>query len=151
MYLLAPFIVQNLKKQKTWSRYKVIRMHHVGPKWPNCPKLIFFWKTINIISMSFFSPFIVQHCNTILTADPELGGCTILHLKWPICPKHDFIGKAINIISMYLSAPFIVQNFKKMLGVDPELWQCSIYRPKIAIFWPKMVHFHEQIFFCKNH
>ena len=37
--------------------------------------------------MSLFAPFIVQHCNTILTADPEFGGCIILGLKWPICPK----------------------------------------------------------------
>ena len=70
--------------------------------------------------MSLFAPFIVQHCNTIFTVDPELCGYAILGLKWPICHKH-FFEKAINTISMHLLAPFIMQNFKKILRVNPEL------------------------------
>ena len=36
---------------------------------------------------------------------------------------------------------FIVQIFKKILKADPELLGC-------AIFWPKMVHLAQTIFFC---
>ena len=70
--------------------------------------------------MSLFVPFTVEHCNTMLTVDPELSGHAILGFKWPICPKHDFFGKAVNIIPMYLLAPFIAQNLKKILRVNPE-------------------------------
>ena len=100
--------------------------------------------------MSLFAPFIVQHCNTILTGYPELPGRAILGLKWPICPKHNFFWKAINKISLYLWAPFIVFSFKKILKVYPELWGCTIFGPKIVIFGLQMIHFLEQVFFGKT-
>ena len=53
------------------SRFKVKRMpYHF------CSKMsqIYFRKTINIISMSLFAPFIMQNCKTIVTANPELWG-----------------------------------------------------------------------------
>ena len=126
MYLLNPFIVQN-KKKKTWEQthsYEDIpflgQNDHIGgggPNLPNCPppppkKNIFFKKSINITYLYLCNSFIMQNCKTILTADPELWGHTILGPKLPICRKYFFYRKAINIISMYLSAPFIVQNLK---------------------------------------
>ena len=129
-----------------------MRMNHFWAKITKLPQIIFFLKkNINIISMSLFDSFIVQHYCAILTADPDLWGRAILGLKWPIFTKHDFFGKPINIMSMNILAPFIVQNFKKILRVDPELWRCAIFLPKIAIFRPKMFHFLEWKCFGKNH
>ena len=59
---------------------------------------------------------IVQNLKKILTADPELWGCTILGPKMVHLPKTIFFfWKIINIILIYLLAPFIVQNFRNIL------------------------------------
>ena len=104
-------------KKKTWEQthsYEDIpflgQHDQIAP--PPPPKNIFFKKSINITYLYLCNSFIMQNCKTILTADPELWGHTILGPKLPICPKYFFYRKAINIISMYLSAPFIVQNLK---------------------------------------
>ena len=71
IYLLALFIVQNLKKflQQIQSYEDV---PFLGPKWSICPKQIFFWKIINIILIYLLAPFIVQNLKKILPADREL-------------------------------------------------------------------------------
>ena len=71
IYLLALFIVQNLKKflQQIQSYEDA---PFLGPKWSICPKQIFFWKIINIILIYLLAPFIVQNFKKILPADPEL-------------------------------------------------------------------------------
>ena len=53
IYLLALFIVQNLKKflQQIQS-YEYAPF--LGPKWFICPKELFFWKIINIILIYIF-------------------------------------------------------------------------------------------------
>ena len=104
-------------KKKTENRPTVMKTYHFWAKMtklppPPLPKKIFFKKSINITYLYLCNSFIMQNCKTILTADPELWGHTILGPKLPICPKYFFYRKAINIISMYLSAPFIVQNLK---------------------------------------
>ena len=65
IYLLALFIVQNLKKflQQIQSYEDVPFLD---------PKQIFFWKIINIILIYLLAPFIVQNFKKILPADPEL-------------------------------------------------------------------------------
>ena len=107
-----------------------MRTHIFGPKWPNCPKSIFFRKTINIISMSLFAPFIVQHCKTILTADPELWGSAILGLKWPICPKHDFFWKSHQGHSMSDGPKF------RSLGHEPSQ---ILVKPDERYIWDKII------------
>ena len=76
IYLLALFIVQNLKKflQQIQSYEDA---PFLGPKWSICPKQIFFWKIINIILIYLLAPFIVQNLKKILPVDPELWGCAI--------------------------------------------------------------------------
>ena len=71
IYLLALFIVQNLKKflQQIQSYEDA---PFLGPKWSICPKQIFFWKIINIILIYLLAPFIVQNFKKILPVDPEL-------------------------------------------------------------------------------
>ena len=58
IYLLAFFIVQNLKK------FLILIQSYedapiLGPKWSICPKQKFFWKIINIILIYLLAPFIV--------------------------------------------------------------------------------------------
>ena len=59
IYLLALFIVQNLKKflQRIQSYEDV---PFLGPKWSICPKQKRFCKIINIILIYLLAPFIVQ-------------------------------------------------------------------------------------------
>ena len=86
IYLLALFIVQNLKKflQQIQSYEDA---PFLGPKWSICPKQIFFWKIINIILIYLLAPFIVQNFKKILPADPELWGCAIFGPKMAHFPK----------------------------------------------------------------
>ena len=92
IYLLALFIVQNLKKflQRIQSYEDV---PFLGPKWSICPKQIFFWKIINIILIYLLAPFIVQNFKKILPADPELWGCAIFGPKMAHFPKWEFFQK----------------------------------------------------------
>ena len=89
IYLLALFIVQNLKKflQRIQSYEDV---PFLGPKWSICPKQFFFWKIINIILIYLLAPFIVQNFKKILPADPELWGCAIFGPKMAHFPKWEF-------------------------------------------------------------
>ena len=71
LYILALFIVQNLKKflQQIQSSEDA---PFLGPKWSICPKQIFFWKIISIILIYLLAPFIVQNFKKILPVDQEM-------------------------------------------------------------------------------
>ena len=114
-----------------------------GPKWPICPEQNFFGTNHYYYFHLPIGPFHCAKFKKILTADPELWGCTIFGPKMVHLPQTNFFWKIINIILIYLLAPFIVQNFKKILPADPELWGC-------AIFGPKMAHFPKWEFFQKT-
>ena len=82
MYLLAPFILQNFQKIKT---YKDVPFS--GPKWHICPEQ-------NLLGTNHYHYFRLPigsfHCakfKKILTADPELRGCTILGPKMVYLPQ----------------------------------------------------------------
>ena len=53
-----------------------------------------------------------------------------------------FSRKTSNKIFMCLLAPFLFAKFQKILTVDPKLWRC-------AIFWTKIVHLLQTIFFLE--
>ena len=76
IYLLAIFIVQNLRKflQRIQNYGDA---PYLGPKCSICPKQIFFWKIITIILIYLLALFIVQNFKKILPADPEFWGCAI--------------------------------------------------------------------------
>ena len=98
IYLLALFIVQNLKKLLQWiPSYK--DMPFLDPKWSICPKTIFFWKIINIILIYLLAPFIVQNFKKILRADPELWGCTVFGPKIAHLLKWAFF---LSFMSIYM-------------------------------------------------
>ena len=86
IYLLALFIVQNLKKflQEIQS-YEDLPF--LGPKWSICPKQISFGKIINIILIYLLAPFIVQNFKKILPADAELWKSAICGPKMVHFPK----------------------------------------------------------------
>ena len=71
IYLLALFIVQNLKRflQRIQSYHNA---PFLGPKWSICPTQNFFWKIINIILIYLLVTFIVQNFKKIPPVDPEL-------------------------------------------------------------------------------
>ena len=71
IYLVALFIVQNLKKilQRIQSYEDA---PFLGPKWSICPKQFCFWKIINIILIYLLAPFIGQNLKKILQVDPDL-------------------------------------------------------------------------------
>ena len=68
IYLLALFIVQNLKKFLQQIQH-YDDAWFLGPKWSICPKQIFFLKIITIIPIYLLASFIVQNLKQILSAD----------------------------------------------------------------------------------
>ena len=62
--------------------------------------------------------------------------------KWHICLENFFLVQTIIITFIYLLALFIVQNLQQIFVAHPRLWRCPI-------FWPKMVHLAQKIFFGK--
>ena len=105
-----------------------------GPKYPNLSWTKYFGTNHYYYFHLPIGPFHCAKFKKILTADPELWGCTIFGPKMVHLPQTIFFWKIINIILIYLLAPFIVQNFKKILPADPELWGCTIFGPKMAHF-----------------
>ena len=79
-------------RKSSYSRSRVMTMHHFwtqyGPFAPNK----FFWKII-IILIYLLAPFIVQNLKKILPADPELWGCAIFGPKMTHFPKWEFFQK----------------------------------------------------------
>ena len=111
IYLLALFIVQNLKKflQQIQSYEDA---PFLGPKWSICPKQIFFWKIINIILIYLLAPFIVQNLKKILPADPELWGCTIFGPKMAHFPKWEFFRKPVTCPKSKLDINLLVKYWR---------------------------------------
>ena len=100
MYLLVPFILQNLAPFILIQSYESVPFW--GSKWPNCyyfhlpigPFHFFFFLKggggVFIIIIYQLAPFIVQNFLKITTADPELWGCAIFGPKWPTCLDNFF-------------------------------------------------------------
>ena len=108
IYLLALFIVQNLKKFSLQ-----IQSHEdvpfLDPKWSICPKQIFLWKVIEMILIYLLAPFIGQNLKKILPADPELWECVIFGPKMVHFPIWEFFSEnllicLVTFIHAYLHA-----------------------------------------------
>ena len=126
IYLLALFIVQNLKKflQQIQSYEDV---PFLGPKWFICPKQIFFWKIINIILIYLLAPFIVQNFKKILPADPELWGCAIFGPKMAHFPKLEFFQKTCILSFMPIYMPKIKVIYWRLKNTEISLAE--------SLFW----------------
>ena len=85
-------------------------MHHFwAQKCPFAPNKTFFEKFVNIIFIYLLAPFTVQNVKKILSADPELWGCTIFGPKMAYLPKWQFFQKdslisLVTFIDAYLHA-----------------------------------------------
>ena len=72
-------------------------MYHFGAQnGPFAPNKIFFFKILNITVIYLLAPFIVQNLKKILSADPELWGCTIFGPKMTIFPNENFSQKTCS-------------------------------------------------------
>ena len=91
IYLLALFILQNLKKSlqriQSYEDEPFLRSN-----WSTCPNF-FFWKIINIILIYLIAPLIVQNSKKILPVDSELWECAIFGPKMVHFPKSEFFLK----------------------------------------------------------
>ena len=111
IYLLALFIVQNLKKF-------LQRIQNYGdapflaPKLCICLKLILFWKIITMILIYLLAPFIVQNLKKIVPADPELWGCAIFRSKMAHFPKQEFFKKTCSRALFLLFIPIYMPKIK---------------------------------------
>ena len=159
MYLLAPFILQNLKKNLR-ADPELRGCAIFGTKMVHLSWTIFFrYKPLSLLSSTYWS-FSLCKIKKNLTVDPELWECVIFGPKMVHLPQTFFFWKIINIILIYLLAPFIVQNFKKILLADLELRGCANVWvqndpfPKMRIFFRKPVNepcfFHSCLSTCQK-
>ena len=135
MYLLVPFILQNVCKKilELIESYEDVRQFR-DQNGSFVLNKNFLVQAIVITFIYLLALFIVQNLKKFLQQIQSYEDAPFLGPKWSICPKQIFFWKIINIILIYLLAPFIVQNFKKILPADPELWGCAIFGPKMAHF-----------------
>ena len=92
MYLLAPFILQNLKKI---LRADPEDVPFLGPKWPICHEQNFLVQTIIITFIYLLALFIVQNLKKFLQRIQSYEDVPFLGPKWSICPKQIFFGKLL--------------------------------------------------------
>ena len=143
VYLLAPFILQNVKRI-FWADPELSgcgifshKMAHLI--WTN----FFCYKPLLSLSSTCWSFLLCKIYNKFLWMIQSCEDAPFLDPKWFIYSNHFFFWQIINIIFTLKLVPFIVQNFKKVLPVVPELWGW-------AIFGHTMAHFPKWEFFQKT-
>ena len=110
VHLLAPFIMQNLKKVLGLIQ-SYENVPFLGPKWPICHEQFFFFFGTNHYYYFHLTvgPFHCAKFKKILTADPELWGCAIFGPKMAHFPKQEFFSEnllmsLVSFIHAYLRA-----------------------------------------------
>ena len=79
-------------RKSSYSRSRVMTMHHFWTQYGPFAPDKFFWKII-IILIYLLAPFIVKNLKKLLPADPELWGCAIFGPKMTHFPKWEFFQK----------------------------------------------------------
>ena len=98
MYLLASFILQNVKKfLVSIQSYEDVPFS--GPKWPMFPEQNFLAQTIIITFIYLLALFIVQNLKKILLRIQSYDDVPFLGSKWSICLKQNFFGKLLRSFS----------------------------------------------------
>ena len=95
IYLLALFIVQNLKKflQRIQSYEDV---PFLGPKWSICPKQIFFGKLLISLSSTYYPLSLCKLLKTFFQQIQSYEDVQFLDPKWPISSNENFFRKPVN-------------------------------------------------------
>ena len=89
MYLLAPFILQILKKfLDPILSYEDVPFS--GPKWPICPEQFFFGTNHYYYCHLPIGPFDCAKSKKFLQWTQSYGDAPFLAPKWSICPKQFF-------------------------------------------------------------
>ena len=81
---VGPFHCAKFQKN-SYKESRVMRIHHFwAPNDSFAPNIFFFWKKIiNVIFIYLLAPFILQNFEKILTANPDLRGCSTFGPKIP--------------------------------------------------------------------
>ena len=124
-YLLALFIVQNLKKN-SYSRYRVMRMCHFwsenGPYSPN--NFFFFRKKLLIsFSSSYWPLSLCKFFKKLLQLIQSYEDVPFLGPKWPIFPNENSFRKPVNKPCSFHSCLSISQKSKSDINVLMKYWQ----------------------------
>ena len=117
IYLLAFFMVQNLKKflQQIQS-YEDVKFS--GRKWS-----IFFCKIINTILIYLLAPIIVQIFKKFFQRIHSYQDMQFLRPKWPISPNENFFRKPVNEPCFFHSCLSICQKSKSDINPFVNYWQ----------------------------
>lgn len=108
---------------------------------------IFFIKTINIVFMPPFCPFIGLIFKKPLKKIHNYEGSSFSDTKWPIKPKKEFLRKIFNILCIYLLTCVIALNFLQLQGCiifsSCDIYTCIMSHHNQA----KIAHLAKRAFF----
>ena len=92
IYLLALFIVQNLKKFLQW-----IQSHEdvpfLGPKWSICSKQMFFWKLLVSLSSTYLPLSLCKILKKFFLQIQNYEDAQLLSPKWSMSSNEDFFSR----------------------------------------------------------
>ena len=115
IYLLALFLVQNVKKfLQRIQNYGDAPF--LGPKW--CiypPPQNFFLKIINIILIYLLAHFILQNLKKFFQQIQSYEDVQFLGPKWPISPNENFFWKPVNEPYFFHSCLLYAKNQSQIL------------------------------------
>ena len=103
IYLLALFIMQNLKKflQQIQSYEDV---PFLGPKWSICPKQIFFGKLLILFSSTYQPLSLCKILKKFFQRIQSYEDAQFLGPKWPISSNENFFRKPVDESCFFLHA-----------------------------------------------
>ena len=123
IYLLALFIVQNLKKFLLQIQ-SYEDAPFLGLEWSIYPKQFFWGEIIKIILIYLLAPFIAQNLKKILPANPDLWQCAIFGPKMAHFPKWQFFfRKPVNEPCFFYSCLSTCQKSKSDINLLVKYWR----------------------------
>ena len=92
IYLLALFIVQNLKKFLQWIQsYEDVPF--LGPKWSICSKQMFFWKLLVSLSSTYLPLSLCKILKKFFLQIQNYEDAQLLSPKWSMSSNEDFFSR----------------------------------------------------------
>ena len=135
IYVLALFIVQNLKKfSQRIQSYEDVPF--LGPRWSIYPQFIF-WKIINIILIYLLTPFIVQNLKKLFRLIQSHEDTQLLAPKWSISSNENFFRKPVNEPCFFHSCLSTCQKSKSDINLLLKYWRLKNTENSLAKshFW----------------